>query len=131
MAVIGVTSKLEYEAGSAYVEVPGVKSVNFPAFNTSAVDTTSLDNSNFAMSFIPGMIDPASISFECEFSDATYVALSGMIRETTSWRVTAPTGVDTAVTCDGFLVKLDVSISPADEVMISGEVKMTGLPVVS
>jgi hypothetical protein len=131
LAVIGVSASLEYEDSSAFVPVAGVKSVNFPGFNVSSVDTTHLGNTNFAMSFMPGMVDAGALTFECEFSEATYTALQGKIRETIGWRVTGPDDEDVAVTCDGFLTKLDVQVTPADELMISGEVKLTGMPVVS
>ncbi len=131
MAVIGISASLEYEDSSAFVPVAGVKSVNFPGFTTSSVDTTHLGNTDFAMSFMPGAIDAGAITFEAEFSEATYTALQGKVRQIIGWRVTGPDDEDVAVTCDGFLTKIDVNVTPADEVMIAGEVKLTGMPVVS
>lgn len=131
MATIGVTAKLEYEQSSAWVEVANCKQVNFPSFNVSSVDTTNLSITDYAMTYMPGMVDAGSITFEAEYSEATYTALQGLVRQTIGWRVTGPDDADVAVTCDGFLVKCDVQMSPNEEVMISGEVKLTGLPAVS
>lgn len=131
MATIGVTAKLEYEHSSAWNEVTGCKQVNFPSFNVSSVDTTHLGIADYAMTYMPGMIDAGSITFEAEYSEATYTALQALVREVIGWRVTGPDDADVAVSCDGFLVKCDVSLTPNEEVMISGEVKLTGLPAVS
>lgn len=126
MAYIGIDASLEYESGSSWVPVPKCKSVSFPGFNISSVDTNNLDNSNFGMTYMPGCVDAGSCAFECEYSTATYTALQGLIRDVIGWRITAPDGHPE--TCDGFLTKLDVAMSPNEEVMITGEIKFTGIP---
>lgn len=131
MAVIGVTAKIEHEGGSGYVEVPNCKAINFPGFNITSVDTTNLGNSDYAKTYIPGMIDASTITVDCEYTAVTYNDLQALVREVKSWRVTAPAGEDVVVTCDGFITKLDVKPTPDEEVMINFEIKMTGLPVVS
>lgn len=133
MAVIGVTAKLEYQSGSGWVEVVNPKSVNFPGFTVSSIDTTNLSIANYGMQFMPGMIDAGSVTFEAEYTDDNYNGLNALVREIVGWRVTAPDDGDGAVvvTCSGFLTKLDVNMTPNEEVMISGEVKMTGLPSVA
>lgn len=131
MAIIGISGKLEYESGSGWAEVYNCKQVNFPSFNVSSVDTSNLGCTDYAMTFIPGMVDSGTITFEAEYQAATYDALVALLRTVIGWRVSSPTGDDElVVSCDGFLTKCDVSITPNDEVMISGEVKMTGLPEV-
>lgn len=134
MAVIGITAKLEYESGSGWAEVDNCKSVAFPAFTVSSIDTTHLGLTDFGMTFMPGMVDAGACAFEAEYTEATYTALQALTRELIGWRVTAPDEGNASpviVTCDGFLTKLEVSITPNEEVMISGEVKFTGLPQVS
>jgi hypothetical protein len=131
MATIPVGAKLEHENGSGWLEVQKCKSVNFPGFNVSAVDTTNLGNTDYAKTYIPGMIDAGSVTFECEYTTATYVQLTGLLRDVIGWRVSAPAGEGDVVTCDGFLVKIDVPQSPDEEMMITGEIKMTGLPAVT
>lgn len=133
MATIGVGAKLEYESGSSWTEVLNCKSVNFPQFSITSIDTTNLSIADYAKTYMPGMVDGNSITFEAEYTSDTYTALAGLIREVIGWRVSSP-DVDTAgdvVTCDGFLTSLSVAMSPDDEMMISGEIKMTGLPAVS
>lgn len=134
MATIGITAKLEYESGSTWVEVDNCKSIQFPGFNVSSVDTTHLGLTDYGMTFKPGMVDAGVCGFEAEYTEATYTALQGLVRDSIGWRITAPDeggGSPVAVTCDGFLTKLDVSIAPNEEVMISGEIKFTGLPAVA
>lgn len=127
---IGVTTKFEHESGSSWVEVYKTRSVNYPGYNTSSVDNTSLANDDFAMTYEPGMIDANVITFESEWSEASYATLQGIVsdREAIGWRVSGPDGSD-PLTCDGFLTKLDVNITPGELMIISGEVKLTGLPV--
>lgn len=134
MAVIGISAKLEYESGSSWAEVDNCKQVMFPAFSVSSIDTTHLGLTDFGMTFMPGMVDAGACSFTAEYTEATYTALQGLTRDLLGWRVTAPDeggGSPVIVTCDGFLTKLEVSITPNEEVMISGEIKFTGLPQVS
>lgn len=131
MAIIGVGAKLEYESGSGWAEVANCKSVNFPGFNVTSVETTNLSNVDFGKSYIPGMIDGNTITFSCEFTDANYTALSGLVRDLLGWRVSSPSGESVTVTCDGFLTSLEVALAPDEEVMINGTIKMTGVPSVS
>lgn len=131
MAIIGVGAKLEYESGSGWGEVQNCKSVNFPGFNVTSVETTHLGVSDYAKTFLPGMVDANTITFSCEFTDANYTALQGLVRDVLGWRVSSPSGEAVVVTCDGFLTSLEVALAPDEEVMINGAIKMTGLPVVS
>jgi hypothetical protein len=128
MSTIGVTAKLEYESGSGWEQVANCKSINFPSTNVSSIDTTHLGLTDFAMTFAPGMVDAGSITFSASFSESSYTALQSLLREVIGWRVTGPLDEAALVTCDGFLTKCDVAMSPNEEVMIEGEIKMTGLP---
>jgi len=131
MASIGVGAKLEHEQGSGWAVVYKCKSVNFPNFTITSVDTTHLAIADYAKTYMPGMIDGDTISFESEFTSASYVTLTGLLRDVIGWRVSAPAGEGDVVTCDGFLTSLTSSMTPDDEMMISGQIKMTGLPVIS
>ena len=133
MSSIGVTSKLEYETGSTWTEVTRCKQVNFPSFARSSVETTHLGITDYGQTFMPGMTDASVITAEVEFTEAMFTALAGLADDRTliGWRVTSPDDAEVVVTCDGFVTKCDVSLSPNDEVMISLEVKMSGMPIVS
>lgn len=131
MSTIGVSAKLEYESGSTFVEIPDVISVNFPEFSVTSIDTTSLANTDYGMTFAPGMVDGGTITFECHYDSDVYDDLEGLVRTSLDWKVSAPTGESQSVTCEGFLTKLSVSIKPNELVVISGEIKMTGLPTVA
>src|SRR4051794_27451350 len=121
--MIGVGAKLEYESGSTFVEIPDVRTVNFPAFNVTAVDNTSLANVDYGMTNEPGMIDPDVISFECIYSGDLYAnVLMPLLREVIGWRVSDPAGGSAkVVTCDGFIMSLNVSISPNDLMVLQGQ----------
>lgn len=131
MATIGVSAKLEYENGSAWAEVYNIKTVNFPDFTTTSVETTNLANVDYGKTFIPGMVDAGVITFNSEYTTASYVALSALVRDLIGWRVTSPSGEGDILTCDGFLTKLSVNFDSDVEVMITGEIKLSGIPQVS
>lgn len=134
MATIGITGKLEYDGDSGWVEVSNCKSIQFPSFIVSSIDTTHLGLTDYGMTFVPGMVDAGVCAFEAEYTEATYVGLQALLRETVGWKITAPdegNASPVAVECDGFLTKLDVVITPNEEVMIAGEIKFSGLPEVS
>lgn len=131
MAVLGVTAKLEYESGSGWAEVTNCKSITFPQLQVGAVETTHLGVSDYGRTHMPGLIEANVISFECEYTSEIYTALHGLIRDTLGWRVTSPTGEDDVMTCDGFLTSVNLSLTPDAEVMITGEIKLTGVPVLS
>lgn len=131
MAYIGIGAKLEFENGSGWAEVLHCKSVNLPDFNVASIETTHLGLTNYGKTFMPGMIDAGSISFEAEYTADTYADLQGLVRETLGWRISDPTGPSVVVTCDGFLTSLKSSMSADEEMMITGEIKLTGVPEVT
>ena len=133
MAIIGVTAKLEYstDEGTTYIQVPNCKSVSFPAMSVTSVETTHLGITDYAKTYIPGMTDAGNVSFEAEFTSDTYTALSSILRTEDKWQISSPSGESIVVSCDGFLMSMSTSMAGEEEVMISGEVKMTGKPEVA
>jgi hypothetical protein len=132
VAVIGVTASLEYEVGSGWAAVPNLKSLSFPEISVGEVETTHLGISDFARTYAPGLVNGGNINFECAYTSATMTALNGLLRDEIGWRVSAPTGTSDVYTCDGFLTALSTTFTPDDsEVMISGTVKLTGLPALT
>lgn len=131
---IGVTAQLEYEFGSGYNVIAGIKSLKVGGFTVDSIDITSLANTNFAKTYEPGMVDSDTISFEAIYSDALYTNLRDLAdsRDSTSWRFTGPTGEAVIITVNGFVTKLDIpSVTPTELVMISCEVKCTGLAAIT
>lgn len=132
MAVIGVTGKLELNTtGSTWVEIAKCKSISFPDFSTTAVDITNLASPDYAKEYVPGMVDAGSVTFQCEYTSATYVQLTGLVRTTKNWRITSPTGVADVVQFSGFLTKVALAMSPDEEMVIDAELRTSGLPEVT
>jgi hypothetical protein len=128
MGIIGVGTTLSYEDGSGFTPVPKLRSAAFPKWTTTQVDTTNLDCTDYAKTSEPGMTNPGTVSYECEFSADVYAALSDLVRETIGWRTASPSGSSKTVTCDGYLSDLDVAFSPDELVVITFNVTYTGLP---
>ena len=131
MATIGVTAKLEYENGSGWAEVEKCKSISFPSIAVNPYETTHLGITDYAKTYSPGLIDAGVIAFEAEYTSTTYAAWHGLLRDELGWRVSAPSGEGDVLTCDGHLTKLEVTMTPDAEVMITGEIKLSGLPALS
>lgn len=130
--MISLGASLEYESGSGWAEVYNVKSVNFPDIAFDPVENTHLGIADFARTYEAGMFEAGNISFESQYTKASYDALTDLAldREAIGWRVTSP---DTCVvTCDGFLNSVTVKKNADNSLlMIVGSVKLTGLPVIS
>lgn len=129
--MIGVGAKVEYESGSSWTEIPHVKQVINPPVTVGQVETTHLGVTNMGRTYEPGMIDPGVLTIEAAYDPTVYGELFGMLREPGGWRVSDPDG-GKVVTCDGYISSLNVQFQPTDdEVMISIQVRMTGVPAVA
>lgn len=146
MAVIGFTAKLELNDGAsnAFVVVDETTMITLPAQDVTTVETTYLGLSTPYKTYTPGLTDSGTLSFECNYTKATYTrlqAVRGKLKHTTiippsgtnvEWKVTAPDedagGVGTAqsFTMNGILTKLDLSMEVEGVMRIKGEVKVSG-----
>jgi len=146
MATIGFTAKLELNDGAsnAYDVVAETTMITLPAQDVTTVETTYLGLSTPHKTFTPGLTDSGVLSFECNFTEATYnrlQAVRGKLKHTTiippsgtdvNWKVTAPDedagGAGTAMTftMNGILTKLEVSMEVEAVMKIKGEIKISG-----
>jgi len=146
LATIGFTAKLELNDGSsnAYAVVDETTMITLPAQDVTTVETTYLGLTTPCKTFTPGLTDSGTLSFECNYTEATYSrlqAVRGKLKHTTiippsgtdvNWKVTAPDedagGAGTALTfiMNGILTKLDLSIEVEAVMKIKGEVKISG-----
>jgi hypothetical protein len=145
MAIIGFTAKLELDPGTAsYTEISETTLISLPAFETATVETSYLGMSTPDRTYTPGLTDNGTLSFECNYSKATFNTLAGVkgkLKITTqipptgnniNWRITSPdedgAGAGTAqtFTFNGILTKLETSFETEAVVKIKGEVKISG-----
>lgn len=145
MAVIGFTSKLELDPGTAtFGLISDTTMISIPAQEVSTVETSWLGMSDTNRTYTPGLTDPGVMSFECNYTKTGYSALNavrGKLKVTTAipptgnainWKITCPdedgAGVNTAqsFTFNGILTKLEVSIETEGLMKIKGEVKVSG-----
>ena len=89
-----------------------------------AADTTSMDSTDAAKTFIPGTIDYGSVSFEMIFDGPELNTLQGLWRTVSACVITLSDGA--TFTFDGFLVGLSVISAFDDAVRASVEIKITG-----
>jgi hypothetical protein len=136
MAQLGITSKLEHEAGSGWTEVPHCKSLTFPALSISPYETTHLGITDYTKTYEPGLMDFNSVVGQCEYTPDVYEDLFGLKRQKIQWKLSDPEVGDPAeaaivVNFEGFITKLEVGITPDGEMMIDFEIKVNGLPAIN
>lgn len=128
---IAIGSKLYYEVGSSWTAIPDCTSITVPSISVNSVDYTNLDNTDYWKTFGAGTIDGGSITFEALLNSTVYNTLSGFLRDTKGWKVTAGPDFTTTVIADGFITKLEVGLSGEDKVVMKGEIKITGIVDIS
>lgn len=127
MAVIGLGAKISYERGSTFVEVPRVRSVQFPKPVVSQIDITALDSAANSMESMGGMIDPGTVTFTFEQDATVYSTLYGMLGDTIGWKVEGPTALSQTFTFDGYLTSVDPgNVVPNELIIVTCEVKISG-----
>lgn len=144
-AIIGYSTKLELDAGvGTFTEIPEVNMITLPSVESSVVETTHINQSTTWKDYTPGLTDGGSLSFECNFSTATYATLFGVKGRKKITTVIPPTGNDikwqitspdengatalgsTKFTFNGILTKLDTSFEIEGKVVIKAEIKVCG-----
>lgn len=146
MGIIGFTAKLEVNDGSsnAYAVIDQATTITLPSQDTTSVETTYLGLSTPHKTFTPGLTDAGTLSFECNYTSATYARLQGLLGKLkhdsripptgtdVNWKITAPdedgsgSGGAQTFTMNGFLSKLDLSMEVEAVMKIKGEVKISG-----
>jgi hypothetical protein len=146
MAVIGFTAKLELYDGTsnAYEVVDETTMITLPAQDVTTGETTYLGLATPYKTYTPGLTDSGTLSFECNYTKATYnrlQAVRGKLKHTTvippsgtdvNWKVTAPdedaggAGTAQTFTMNGILTKLDLGIEIEGVMKIKGEVTISG-----
>jgi hypothetical protein len=145
MAIIGFTAKLELDPGTgSYATIDECTMITLPAFETTSIETSHLNLITPDRTYTPGLTDNGTLSFECNYSKATYNTLhsiKGKLKVTSqipptgnniNWRITSPdedgAGAGTAqtFTFNGFLTKLETAFETEAVVKIKGEVKVNG-----
>ncbi|OGG44113.1 MAG: hypothetical protein A3F84_27775 [Candidatus Handelsmanbacteria bacterium RIFCSPLOWO2_12_FULL_64_10] len=132
MANIGYATFLYYgTAGmAATTEITNVKSISIGGVSVGSVDTTVLQATNAAKTFLSGLIDGGEITFTIQFDGTQYATLYGFLRTTKSWQVTFPDTGAATFASDGFITNISVpTLQNEDEIVYDITVKLTGKPV--
>jgi len=150
MAFIGFSAKLELDPGTAtYALISDATTITLPSQETASIETSHLNMANTMRTFTPGLTDPGVLSFECDYSKATYntlVAVKGLLKiggqipptgNNINWRISSPdedgaaAGNPQTFTFNGFLTKLETSFEMESVIKIKGEVKVSGLVTIA
>lgn len=141
MATIGFTAKLELDNGSGtFAVIDEATMITVPAQETTTVETTHLNLSTPIKTFTPGLTDPGVLSFEANYTKASYNQLNavrGKLKDGANpipptgddikWKITAPDdGTPQVFTFNGILTKLELGFETEAVVKIKGEVKVSG-----
>lgn len=140
----GATLDVNDGASNAYEDIPEVTMITLPDLSTTSVETTYLGLSEPYKTFTPGLTDAGVLTFDCNWSSATYArmfALLGKLKHSTripptgtdvNWRITSPdedasgSGGAQTYTFNGFLTKIGQPIEIEGVMKMSCEVKISG-----
>ena len=108
--VIGYTAKIEVAPSTIsgipqYTEIPNCTMISTPAVEWGEVETTTLQSPTTTRTHIPTLQDPGKITFECQYSDTTWILLASVDGVVLPWRVSSPEAEDQTFTFDGHLSK--------------------------
>lgn len=106
------------------LEVSGIK--------TDFVDTTAADNTSACRTFLPTVIDPGEITFECNHDGSATGTANDLMavflaKTKENWTVTFPD--TTTWVCEAFITNFSIKNDVEGKVTNSVTLKCTGLPV--
>lgn len=128
MAVIGFTAQLEAGTGAsdALEVVSESTMIQVPALQASTVESTHLAVTDGIRTYIPGLIDPGTVSFEANYTAGVYSKLKAILAKKKPWKISSPEDENQTFSFDGILTKVDLSFETEAVAKIKGEVKVTG-----
>jgi predicted secreted protein len=119
--------------GCGGTTVGNIISIGGPNQTRDPIDISTMDSTSKFREFIPGMIDPGEITFECNY-DGTAAGTANTLNTwktntANTWTVTFNNnGTTSSWACSGFMTALGHAIPFDDKVTQSVTVKCTGVP---
>lgn len=149
--MIGFTSKLSVNDGTSNADtvLAEVVNITWPSLDTEAIENTHMGLTDPFKTYTPGLTDAGTIQFECNYSSATYTrlyALLGKLKHdqripatgtAVTWKISAPdedgsgSGTAQSFSFNGMLSKLDMSADNNTNMVIKGEIKISGKPTIA
>jgi hypothetical protein len=140
MATIGYTAKLAVKTTGSFVDVsPEVVTISVPAVEVSSVESTHLNVTDGFKTYVPGLKNAGTLSFEANYTKDAYTTLDnirGLLKSGSNdieWRITAPdedgAGAFTPQTFifKGFVMKTEgPTFEPEGLAKLKCEVQITG-----
>lgn len=139
MATIGYTAKLQVKTSGSFVDVsPEVVTIQVPAVEVSSVESTHLNVTDGFKTYVPGLKNSGTLSFEANYTKEAYTLLDGIrgkLKEGSveiEWKITAPdedgAGAFTPQTFQfkGYVMKTELGFEPEGVSKIKCEVQVVG-----
>ncbi len=127
-AVIGYNSAISVSAtqGGSYTDLSEVLSIS-DNWMVKEVKTSHLKSDNAAHEYIPGMIEPDTVTLELNFYKTQYNTIISALRTAYWFKITTSDGSITAF--KGFYKSIGQKVSDGDDrITASVQIKRTGLP---
>lgn len=117
-------------AGSAWVDLTEVKSIDGPNMTKETYDTSSLDTTGGYRTFIGGFKDGGSVALDANFTNAGYLIAKGIFEDDAlqNFEIVLPDDAETSFEFEAIIDELGTAIpndnivSAAISMKVSGEV---------
>lgn len=134
LSAYGTILQVADESGN-FMNIAELRTVSGPNMSAEVTDVTVHNCDSPFRQFISTLIDPGELSFEINWipTETTHDASSGLVammvnRDRRNFRILWPDDAATAWTFPGVVTNFAPTASPADPLMASVTVKVTGPP---
>ena len=126
-AFIGLGTRLFRKVNGDWVPLSRLVSITGPGVSRDMIDSTTFDTSERFREFITGLRDGGNLSFEAEYTRATYDAMLDDFMENDPVEyMLLIAGDGTGLTFKGFVTDFPLNIPIADKTTLSSTIKVTG-----
>lgn len=123
-ATLGYGSELRVKVSGTFLRVAEVHDADGPNEEVNDVEVTNLDSADSRREFIGGLIDPAALTFECNFTKAEYIRMRSFLRVKTDWEYQMTDGTIQAFS--GYVKNTGTKMVVDDKITMPIGVKITG-----
>lgn len=118
-------------AGSEWVAIAEVNSIEGPNMSRDTIDVTSLDTSGGYREFIAGFRDPGQLNLAMNYTQAGFEAMKDDFESNTrqNYQIVLPDGF--TLEFEGLVTELPLSVTPDDKITMNTVIKISGSVAVS
>ncbi len=127
-AISGIGTIFNRWDGSQWVKLAEVVSIDGPSKTRNTIDVTSLDSVGGYMEFIGALRDGGEISFNMNFTAASYALMNTDFEDDTlqDYQIVLPDATNTTFEFEGLVTDLPIAIPMDDKLSCDVKIKVSG-----